>query len=52
MTEEPSPITPPYEVVAIRRADAPAGTEGGDWHRYEIAFEGSNNIKGFKPQDQ
>jgi hypothetical protein len=42
-------MTPPYEVVAIRRADAPAGTEGSDWHKYEIAFEGSNNIRGFKP---
>ena len=49
MTDEPKVLEPPYEVVAIRRADAPDGVEGTDWHKYEIAFEGSNSIQGYKP---
>ena len=49
MTDEPKVLEPPYEVVAIRRADAPSGTDGADWHQYVIAFEGSNSIQGYKP---
>ncbi len=49
MTDEPKVLEPPYEVVSIRRADAPAGVEGTDWHQYVIAFEGSNSIQGYKP---
>lgn len=26
--------------------EPPPGTEGADWHRYVIAFGGSNNIQG------
>ncbi len=49
MTDEPSPVEPPYEVVTVRRAEAPPGAEGSDWHQYVIAFEGSNTIKGYQP---
>ncbi len=49
MTEEPAAIVLPYEVVSVRRAEAPSGVEGTNWHRYEIAFEGSNTIHGYQP---
>ncbi len=39
----------PYEIVSIRRAEAPAGVEGSNWHQYVIAFEGSNTIHGYQP---
>jgi len=46
MTDERTPVEPPYEVSAIRRADAPSGTAGGNWHEYVISFEGSDSIQG------
>ena len=49
MTDEIAAIVLPYEIVSIRRADAPPGVEGSNWHRYEIAFEGSNTIHGYQP---
>ena len=49
MTDESAAIVLPYEVVSVRRAEAPAGVEGSNWHRYEIAFEGSNTIHGYQP---
>lgn len=49
MTEETSEARQSYEMVSIRRAEAPAGTEGTDWYRYVIAFAGSNNIQGCRP---
>jgi hypothetical protein len=49
MTDEPKVLEPAYEVVAIRRAEAPDGTEGANWHQYVIAFEGGNSIQGYKP---
>jgi hypothetical protein len=49
MTDEPAAIVLPYEVVSVRRAEAPPGVEGTNWHRYEIAFEGSNTIHGYQP---
>lgn len=36
----------PYEIVSVRRAEPPAGAESFDWHRYVIAFEGTNTIRG------
>ena len=36
----------PYEIVSVRRAKPPSGAEGSNWHRYVIAFEGTNNIHG------
>ena len=36
----------PYEIVSVRRAKPPPDTEGSNWHRYVIAFEGSNSIHG------
>jgi len=36
----------PYEIVSVQRAKHPPGTEGSNWHRYVIAFEGSNSIHG------
>ena len=48
MTEEPSEVRQSYEMVSVRRTDAPPGTEGSNWHRYVIAFGGSNNIQGFR----
>ena len=37
----------PYEIVSIRRADAPAGTDGSDWYRYKI-IQGHNAIEGHR----
>ncbi len=36
----------PYEIVSVRRAEPPPGAEGSDWHRYVIAFEGTDTIRG------
>ncbi len=36
----------PYEIVSVRRAKPPSGAEGSNWHRYVIAFEGTNTIHG------
>ncbi len=38
----------PYEIVSVRRAKAPPGTEGTNWYRYVIAFEGTNTIHGYR----
>jgi hypothetical protein len=35
----------PYEVVSVRRTEAPAGAEGSDWHHYVIT-QGINTIHG------
>lgn len=37
----------PYEIVSVRKAEAPAGAKGSDWHRYEIA-QGANTIHGYR----
>jgi len=37
-----------YEIVSVRRAEPPPGTEGSDWHRYVIAFDGSDCIHGYR----
>ncbi len=46
MTDESLALEQPYEIVSVRRAKAPPGAEGSDWHRYVIAFEGTNTIHG------
>lgn len=46
MTEETSEVRRSYEVVSIRRAEPPPGAEGSNWHRYVIAFGGSDAIQG------
>ncbi len=46
MTDESLALEQPYEIVSVRRAKAPPGTEGTNWHRYVIAFEGRNSIHG------
>ncbi len=38
----------PYEIVSLRRANPPPGAEGSNWHRYVIAFEGRNSIRGYR----
>jgi hypothetical protein len=46
MTEESSEVRKSYEIVSVRQAEPPSGTEGDNWHRYVIAFGGSNCIQG------
>ena len=36
----------PYQIVSVQRAAPPPGAEGSYWHRYVIAFEGTNTIRG------
>jgi hypothetical protein len=48
MTEETAALRQSYEVVSVQRADPPPGTEGSDWHRYVIAFDGSESIHGVR----
>ncbi len=35
-----------YEIVSIRRSGPPPGAKGTNWHRYVIAFEGTESIHG------
>ena len=35
-----------YEIASIQRAEPPPDTEGSNWYRYVIAFEGTNTIQG------
>jgi hypothetical protein len=37
-----------YEIVSIRRSDPPPGAKGANWHRYEIAFNDTNTICGYR----
>jgi len=46
MPKESSEMRQSYEMVSVRRAERPPGAEGPNWHRYVIAFEGSNSIEG------
>ena len=48
MTDESSALEQPYEIVSVRRAKPPPGAEGSDWHRYVIAFEGTETIRGYR----
>ncbi len=40
-----------YEIVSIQRAEPPPGGKGSNWHRYVIAFEGTNTIHGCRQGD-
>jgi hypothetical protein len=46
MTDESSAMAQPYQIVSIQRAEPPPGGKGSNWHRYVIAFEGTNTIHG------
>ncbi len=46
MTDESSALARPYQIVSVQRAAPPPGAEGSYWHRYVIAFEGTNTIHG------
>ena len=48
MTDESLALEQPYAIVSVRRAKPPPGTEGPNWHRYVIAFEGTNTIHGYR----
>ena len=37
-----------YEIVSVRLAKPPPGGEGANWHRYVIAYEGSDTIHGYR----
>ncbi len=38
----------PYELVSVRQTKHPPGVQRANWHRYVIAFEGSNSIHGYR----
>ncbi len=46
MTEESSEARRSYEIVSVKRAEPPPGTEGDKWYAYSIAFAGANSIQG------
>jgi len=46
MTDESLAVEQPYEIVSVRRAEPPPVEEGSNWHRYVIAFKGTNTIHG------
>jgi len=46
MNEEASEARQSYEMLSVRRAERPPGTEGSNWHRYVITFAGNNSIRG------
>ncbi len=46
MTDESLAVEQSYEIVSVRRAQAPPGGKGSNWHRYVIAFDGTNIIHG------
>jgi len=35
-----------YEIVSIKRAESPPGTEGSKWYDYVIAFAGTKTVRG------
>jgi len=35
-----------YEIVSIKRAESPPGTEGSNWYDYVIAFAGTKTVRG------
>ena len=37
----------PYQLKAVRKADAPSGSEGENWIKYEIT-QGNNVITGYR----
>ena len=47
MTDEFPAMGHPYEIVSVRRAEPPPGTEGSVWYRYVIT-QGTNTINGYR----
>ena len=47
MTDESSALAQPYQIVSVRRANPAPVEEGSNWHRYVIAFKGTNTIHGY-----
>jgi hypothetical protein len=41
------PNDKPFELRSVHKSDAPAGSQGNDWVRYEIR-QGSNIITGYR----
>ena len=37
-----------YEIVSIRRTEAPQGMEGSNWYKYVVSFEGNTNLQGYQ----
>ncbi len=37
-----------YEIVSIQRVGPPPDGKGSNWHRYEIAFNDTNTICGYR----
>jgi hypothetical protein len=37
-----------YEIASIRPSEPPPGATGTDWHCYVIAFDGAENIHGYR----
>ncbi len=37
-----------YEIVSIRRTEAPQGMEGSNWYKYVVSFEGNTNLQGYR----
>ncbi len=48
MTDESPAMEQPYEIVSVRRAEPPPDGKGSNCYRYVIAFEGRNNIHGYR----
>ena len=46
MTDKSLANGQPFKIVSIQRAEPPPGGKGSNWHRYVIAFEGTNTIHG------
>ncbi len=46
MIDESIALGHPYEIVSVQRAERPPDGKGSNWHRYEIAFEGTNTVHG------
>ena len=46
LAEDPD-LPDPFEIVSIRAVEAPPGTGGSDWYRYEIS-QGENRIVGYR----
>ncbi|MFL2545815.1 MAG: hypothetical protein ACJ0SL_00340 [Candidatus Rariloculaceae bacterium] len=46
-TSATSAVIQPYEIVSVKRSEAPEGTEGTGWHQYVIS-QGDNMISGFR----
>jgi hypothetical protein len=49
MTDNSPTLGSHYEIVSIRRTDAPQGMEGSNWYQYVVSFEGNNNLQGYRP---